>query len=54
MIVIAQYKFLNALDDLSCIVEFAETGFTKVLNQLINNDLCSWSLWNTQHSQASM
>jgi len=37
--VIAQHKFLNALvmdvdapDDLSCIVEFAEIGFTKVLN----------------------
>ena len=45
---------VDAPDDLSCIVEFAEIGFTKVLNQLINNDLCSWSLWNIQHSQTSI
>ena len=45
---------VDAPDDLCCIVEFAEARFTKVLNQLINNDLCSWSLWNIQHSQTSI
>ena len=46
IIVIAQHKILNVpLMDVDAPVD---------LNKLISNDLCSWSLWNFQHSQTSI